>query len=697
MDCDPVRATGVAATDEEHEAGIEAAKGVRVWLQESVGFPAGVLADSGNGGHLIFGINEPNDADTDKLIGACLEAVKRIQFPEVVTNETTGKEIGRAKTVKAVKVKWDTSIKNAARIFRLYGTWNCKGTHTPERPHRLACIIEAPETLPIVQRETLERLAELGGEHEANEALEKTIAKRIDMRWNTLDEGKPKMRAWIKTYLGENAVKSEGEWIRDGETWWKFVLAQCPFNDEHNRGEACILIKGGHPGVRSISCRHDSCAGVTWQDLRDHVGDVPPSKARKGRTQKRASQTILELVGSTDHELFRSTDGIGFLAMTDEQGRKRTLPLDSMATEYTLRYLFLQKTGGTIATDSLREAIATLNARAYGEGKEHKMFLRTAYDEDARYIDLANEAGDVVRYDKNGWDIVNNPPVRFYRTPNQAALPRPIRGGSLDLLHPFVNVADEDRTLTYAFLCDCCKGHGPYHVLNFSGDQGSGKTTSIFYLSSVIDPQKEAQTAGLPRKEDDLAVIALNTAVVVFDNLSGMPADMSDALCRLVTGGGIRSRKFYQQRDLLVFGFCRPVILNGIGDVIHAPDLLDRTLLVSCPTLDGKHKRQSDMQKEFAERHPAIFGGLLDVCVAGLNDSDTGDCTRNMESYQFMYHCAAKLPGGSEGFKTAYQRVRGKRSRSPMTRPRLPNILQGGSGSVAGGWRIARKTCLIGL
>ena len=43
------------------------------------------------------------------------------------------------------KVSVDTGVYNAARIWKLYGTIACKGDNTPERPHRLAYIIEVPK------------------------------------------------------------------------------------------------------------------------------------------------------------------------------------------------------------------------------------------------------------------------------------------------------------------------------------------------------------------------------------------------------------------------------------------------------------------------------------------------------------------------------------------------------------------------
>lgn len=49
---------------------------------------------------------------------------------------------------------------NAARIWKLYGTLACKGDNIPARPHRIAEILETPETLQAVNLEQLIELAD---------------------------------------------------------------------------------------------------------------------------------------------------------------------------------------------------------------------------------------------------------------------------------------------------------------------------------------------------------------------------------------------------------------------------------------------------------------------------------------------------------------------------------------------------------
>ena len=120
IDFDPVRPAGISSTDEEHQAAHTMAKEVQQFLTEK-GWSEPIFADSGNGAHLLYPIDLPNDDESTMLIKTSLEALDFL-----FSNET---------------VNVDKSVYNAARIWKLYGTMACKGDHTEERPHRLSKIL----------------------------------------------------------------------------------------------------------------------------------------------------------------------------------------------------------------------------------------------------------------------------------------------------------------------------------------------------------------------------------------------------------------------------------------------------------------------------------------------------------------------------------------------------------------------------
>jgi len=121
LDFDPSRAAGISSTDAEHEAALQAARDTRDWLRGQ-GWPEPILADSGNGGHLLYRIDLPNEDTSTALVKACLQSV--------------------AAWLSAPGVTFDTSVHNAARIWKLYGSIARKGDSTPGRPHRQSHIVE---------------------------------------------------------------------------------------------------------------------------------------------------------------------------------------------------------------------------------------------------------------------------------------------------------------------------------------------------------------------------------------------------------------------------------------------------------------------------------------------------------------------------------------------------------------------------
>jgi len=124
VDLDPVRASGISSTDEEHDQALEMAVRVAEFLKDCFSFPVPVMGDSGNGAHLLYRIDLPNDDESKDLIVRCLKALDA--------------------AFGGQRCDIDQTVFNAARISKLYGTLTRKGDNTSERPHRRACLLWTP-------------------------------------------------------------------------------------------------------------------------------------------------------------------------------------------------------------------------------------------------------------------------------------------------------------------------------------------------------------------------------------------------------------------------------------------------------------------------------------------------------------------------------------------------------------------------
>jgi hypothetical protein len=195
----------------------------------------------------------------------------------------------------------------------------------------------------------------------------------------------------------------------------------------------------------------------------------------------------------------------------------------------------------------------------------------------------------------------------------------PVHGGSVEALRSFLNLkTDTDFVLVVAWTLACLRDRGPYPVIVLSGEQGSAKSTFSAILRALLDPNT-APLRALPREDRDLFIAASNGYVLAFDNVSGLPAWISDTLCRLATGAGFAVRQLYTDQDEVLFNASRPVILNGIEDIVTRPDLADRAILLTLEPIPEESRRpEAELWAAFELECPRILGALLNAVVEGL-------------------------------------------------------------------------------
>ena len=204
-------------------------------------------------------------------------------------------------------------------------------------------------------------------------------------------------------------------------------------------------------------------------------------------------------------------------------------------------------------TQALGTAIETIDAVAQRQGDPVKVFRRVAAFDGRRYLDLGDEKWQAIEVDSAGWRIVDRPSARFVRSRTMREIPPPLSDGSLEVLRSFLNLSDEDFVLAVAWILAALGSDGPYPVLVLTGEQGSAKSTCARILRSLVDPH-HAPLRSVPREERDLFISARNAHVLAFDNLSAVSSWLSDALCRISTGGGYASRELYSDTDEIVIG-----------------------------------------------------------------------------------------------------------------------------------------------
>ena len=316
--------------------------------------------------------------------------------------------------------------------------------------------------------------------------------------------------------------------------------------------------------------------------------------------------------------MFHAADGTAF-ADLDINGHRETWPVRTKGFKRWLARQFFEATDGAPSSEALQSALNVVEAKAHFDAPERAVYIRVGGIDGSLYLDLGDEAWRAVEITTTGWRVVENPPVRFRRPAGMQPLPVPAPGGSVEVLRSFLNVqSDTDFVLVVAWALAVLRNRGPYPVIVLSGEQGSAKSTFSAILRSLLDPNT-APLRALPREDRDLFIAANNGHVLAFDNVSGLPAWISDTLCRLATGGGFAVRRLYTDQDEVLFDAARPVILNGIEDIVTRPDLADRAVFLTLEAIPEERRRsEAELWVAFDAERPRILGVLLDAVVQGL-------------------------------------------------------------------------------
>jgi hypothetical protein len=157
-------------------------------------------------------------------------------------------------------------------------------------------------------------------------------------------------------------------------------------------------------------------------------------------------------------------------------------------------------------------------------------------------------------------------------------------------------------------------------------------------------------------------VSAKNAWIISFDNLSYLPPWLSDAICRLATGGGLGTRELYTDDEEIIFEARRPVIFNGIEELATQADLLDRSAILCLAEIPDEERRdEEEFWKAFEQIRARVLGALLDVLSAALSNlpmTKLTDAPRMADATKFVTAAEPCIGWEEGGFLAAYRRNR---------------------------------------
>jgi hypothetical protein len=338
----------------------------------------------------------------------------------------------------------------------------------------------------------------------------------------------------------------------------------------------------------------------------------------KSKERPSQSQTLCGIV-KAQAELFHDDEGAVFAGVPENRHFEFHEVRSSGFTRW-LRNQFYLLEGKPPSAQALNDALGTVEGIGQFQGEKAKTFVRVGEHYGTVFLDLCDEFWRAVVTNEKESGLLTMSPVHFVRSKGMLPLPEP-RAGSIEELKPFLNLTDENSfILIVAWLVGALRPKGPYPILVLNGEQGSAKSTVSRLLKSVIDPSASCFRS-YPRTERDVVISASNSWVLIFDNLSSLQPWFSDALCRISTGGGYATRELYTNKDETLFTATRPIILNGITDIVHRHDLSDRCIFITLPPIKDEARLTEDaLNRNFDEARPGILGGLLTAVSTALKN-----------------------------------------------------------------------------
>lgn len=227
VDIDPVRPSGVSATEEQLKAAWDKMKSVGTFLMQQ-GFANPLVGFSGNGYHLLYKVSMANSNENKILVQEFLKTLDALFSDE--------------------NIKIDVANFNAARVCKLYGTLAQKGSSTDKQPHRMSKIVSVPEPFSVVQKMYIQKVIDI-------------IPKETErpQQYNRYNGAEFDVETWMNKYgIGYHKAS-----ISDGI---KYILNHCPFDSSHTGKDAAVIRRNN--GALCFHCFHNSCADKGWKDLR---------------------------------------------------------------------------------------------------------------------------------------------------------------------------------------------------------------------------------------------------------------------------------------------------------------------------------------------------------------------------------------------------------------------------------------------
>ena len=262
------------------------------------------------------------------------------------------------------------------------------------------------------------------------------------------------------------------------------------------------------------------------------------------------------------------------------------LPLDSKRFKSLIRKEILEKKNKTINDDKIDRIVKSIQAEMIFDDIEQKeLSLRVAgFNYDIIYYDLTNQKWEIIKITSEGWEIIKNNETPLFKRYEKNSRPQVYPKKDVDnprYFKEFLNLfnlrSKKERLLLELYIISLFIPEIQKAILVMKGNGGGAKTTTFSLIKNIVDPST-IDTLSFSSNKNDLIQSLDHNYVCYFDNVSYISQEVSDIVCRAVTGSGTSKRELYTTDDDFIYKFKRCIGINGINLVTTRPDFIDRSL-----------------------------------------------------------------------------------------------------------------------
>lgn len=385
------------------------------------------------------------------------------------------------------------------------------------------------------------------------------------------------------------------------------------------------------------------------EELEDEQKDKKPNKA----------SLLIDLAFNAGIEVYLDEFGEPYVTLPDQP--IAAFPIASRSFKRWFAATCYKQKKISFSSETFSQVVNSLEGRAMAENNKKTLHTRVAKVGNTVYYDLG-DGKNIVKIIPGSYKVTTQCPVRFHRFPHQQIQLLPEHGGSPEDLLKYFNLSkDYEKVLLLTYIVTILVPTIPRVALIITGEQGAAKSTGLEIIRRLIDPS-EAALLSPPRKDPtSLFETAYQHYCFFLDNLSYINDDISDALCRLVTGGSMSKRMHYENIEQIVIKLKIAVGITGINLVANRADLLDRSLILHFERISNEKRMDEDtLWTRFEQDRPKILGFIFKTLAGALEIYPSvnllADTPRMADYARYASACAIAMEYSQKDFLNAFQK-----------------------------------------